>query len=359
MTIKDRIKHIEDSNLIDLTDVKCPETDGDVRVYINKEAKEVSGKFDDERRVIFINGMINTGEDHARSALALSLVQMCTVIGVYNLSAGARRDFAQCIFDKNQFNGPFSFSAQNKVTIGKIFRGRTSVETALLALGRNPAQVNLFNLLRESENRHREIFAHSQGNLILSNALQAIAAVYGPEALVGRTVHTFGSPTVNWPAGIIKYEHGFTWDPITFLAGFDSTWTISKVGWPSDSKYHPITHGFLEYLKNDPAFLVNRFRWGGLGVTFNMDEHGLAEALAAMGVNTRRVLSIFEHLNNKFENSDADDVAVRYVDQVRGSPATTAAVKKDKVLVALLIRILDEGWTTDEEKKAIAFLRAL
>jgi len=344
-------------DLIDTTGAKIPETDGEDNEYAYKEAVD-SGQFDEVRKVIFINGMDNSGKDHAKSALALSLVQMCTVIGVYNLSAGAWRDFAQCIFDKNQFNGPFSFSAQNKVAIGTIFKGRTSEEAARLALNRNPAQFKLFKLLREDENRHLEIFAHSQGNLILSNALQAIAAVDGPEALVGRTVHTFGSPTVNWPAGITKYEHGFTWDPVTFLAGFDATWTISKVGMPSGSK-NPITHGFLEYMKRDPAFVVNRFRWGGLGVTFSMDEDGLAASLAAMGTSTDRVRNIFEHLNNMIDNSDADDVAVRYVDQVRGSPATTAAVKKDKVLVALLIRILDEGWTTDEEKKAIAFLRAL
>jgi hypothetical protein len=243
------------------------------------------------------------------------------------------------------------------VAIGKTFRGKTSVEAARLALNRNLAQVRLFDLLRRPENRCREIFAHSQGNLILSNVLQAVAAADGPQALVGRTVHTFGSPAVNWPAGITKYEHGFTWDPVSFLAGFDSTWTISKVGMPRDSN-NPITHGFLEYLKRDPAFVVNRFRWGGLGVTFAMDEDGLAKALAAMGTNTRRVLAIFEHLNMK-HSSDADDVAVRYVDQVRRSPTTIAALAVDRSLVTLLVRILEHGWTSAEEKNAIAFLQAL
>jgi hypothetical protein len=149
----------------------------------------------------------------------------------------------------------------------------------------------------------------------------------------------------------------FTWDPITFLAGFDSTWTISKVGMPSGSM-NPITHAFVEYMNRDPAFVVNRFRLGGLGATFNMNEDGLAKSLAAMGTNTRRVLTIFEHLN-KEHNSDADDVAVRYVDQVKKSSATIAALKTNRSLVALLVRILNEGWTRPEEKKAIAFLRAL
>lgn len=126
---------------------------------------------------------------------------------------------------------------------------------------------------------------------------------------------------------------------------------------PSGSM-NPITHGFLEYMKRDPAFVVNRFRWGGLGVTFNMDETGLAKALAAMGTNTGRVLSIFKHLDEK-HNSDADDVAVRYLEQAKGSPDTLAAIKANPTLVALLIRIMDEGPTGRSEDKAIEFLRAL
>ena len=341
---------------IDLTGAPIPHTDGDINEYVSREAA-ASDEFDRVRKVIFINGMANTGTDHAKSALALSLVQMCAVIGVYNQTSGAFRDFLQCVADKNQFNGPLSLSAANKVAVGSVFRGGLPVETARAALARNPAQVKLFDLLRRPENRLREIFAHSQGNLILSNALQAIAAVDGPESMSGRKVHTFGSPSVNWPAGITKLEHGFTWDPVTFLAGFDFSWSISKVGMPGGS-LNPITHGFLEYLKRDPAFVVNRFRVGGLGVTFNMDESGLADALVAMGTNTRRVLSIFEYLNEN-HNSDADDVAVLYVERAKPAAATVAAIKADRPLVALLIRIMDEGWTSAEEKKAIEYLRTL
>ena len=338
---------------IDLSGVTIPQTDGAIHQYAYNEAVK-SGYFDKNRHVTFINGMNNTGRDHAESALALSWVQMCTVTGVFNQSAGGWEDFLQCVADKNQFDGPVSFSAKNAVAIGSMFGVRTTVEAAEKALSRNTAQVKLFQHLR----RHprREIFAHSQGNLILSNALQAIAAVDGPGAVGGYRVYTFGSPAVNWPAGLTKYESGFTWDPVTFLAGFDTSWSISKVGMPKGS-LNPITHGFLEYLKCDPAFTVNRFRWGSLGVTFSMDEQGLANCLAAMGINTRRVFAIFEYLN-KNHTSDADDVAVLYVGHVRKSPALTAAVKSDKPLTDLLIRVMDEGWTSDDEKKAIAFLKA-
>lgn len=338
---------------IDLTGARIPRADGAVNEYAYREAV-ASGQFDRTRKVVFVNGMNNSGEDHAESALALSWVQMCTVVGVYNASGGGMTDFLQCIGDKNQFDGPLSFTAQNKVAIGTMFTNRTPVEVARKALGRNPAQVALFDLLRRT--KRRDIFAHSQGNLILSNVLQAIVAVDGPQGIAGYKVYTFGSPAVNWPAGVTKYESGFTWDPVAFLAGFDASWSISKVGMPKGSM-NPITHGFLEYIKCDPAFVVNRFRWGSLGVTFDMDEVGLADALVAMGGNTRRVLAIFEHLNDK-HTSDADDVAVLYVERVKKSPVLSAAVKADRPLTNLLVKVMDEGWTSDDEKKAIAFLQA-
>ena len=121
---------------------------------------------------------------------------------------------------------------------------------------------------------------------------------------------------------------------------------------------NPITHAFGEYMRRDPAFVVNRFRWGGLGVTFNMDEDGLAGSLAAMGTNMGRVWAIFAYLDEK-HNSDADDVAVRDVDQIRKSPTTIAALKNDKTLLNLLILIMTEGWTSAEEKKTIAYLQTL
>ena len=338
---------------IDLTGETIPDVDGEVNWYTNKEAV-ASGHFDKNRFVTFVNGMNNSGEDHAEACLTLSLVQMCTVSGVFNKSNGGFNDFLQCVADKNQFDGPASFSAKSTVAIGTLLGNRTTVGVARHALRRNPAQVALFDHLRLRP--RREVFAHSQGNLILSNVLQAIAAVDGEAAIRGYKVYTFGSPAVNWPAGITKYESGFTWDPVTFLAGFDASWSISKVGMPKGS-LNPITHGFLEYLKCDPAFVVNRFRVGGLWVTFTMDEEGLAKCLAAMGGNVKRVADIFEHLD-KHHNSDADDVAVLYVGHLKKSAALATAVKSDKRLTDLLIKVMDEGWTSDDEKQAIAFLKA-
>ncbi|MEZ6062447.1 MAG: hypothetical protein R3C19_19050 [Planctomycetaceae bacterium] len=334
-----------------------PAEDGQVTTYINQEAAAQTAWFSPNRRVIFINGMKNSGQDHAASALALSLMQMCPVVGVYNRSSGVFRDLMQAFGDKDQFNGPTSLSASNRVAVGRIFRQATSEQIILNALGRNPAQVSLFRLMRRPEHRSAEVFAHSQGCLILSNVLQAIAAVDGKSGIQGRVVHTFGSPAVRWPKGIRQLEHGFTFDPVNWLSGIDFSMNISKVGLAAGS-FNPVSHGFLTYLENDPAFVVNRCRIGGLGVTFRMNEPALAECLLDMGSNLPRVRRIFEYLDAK-HNSDADDVAELYIEGLKKNPSLAKTVAGDRELVRVLKKVLSEGWTTESEKKAIAWLDSL
>ena len=341
---------------IDTQGAKIPQHDGDANDYVDQGAK-ASEYFDKNRKVFFINGMNNTPEEHVEAALALSLVQMCTVRGIYNATDGAFRDFLQCIADKDQFDGPLSLSANHAVGIRTFFDGQLPEQAARHALSRNKCQLTAFDELRVAARRYDEIFAHSQGNLILSNVLQAIMAVDGPKGISGRVVHTFGSPTVNWPQGIVKVEQGFTFDPVTWLAGFDATWTISKVGMPSTSK-NPITHAFREYLSRDPAFVVNRYRWGGLGVTFSLDTDGLAKCLAAMGGNFRRIKAIFDYIVD-VHSYYSDDIALAYVNLIKTRPAILSVFKNERALKAAMIKALNTGWVTGDEKKAVAFLEAL
>lgn len=344
-----------------------PARDGEILRFIKDEAR-AQRYFDDQRLVVFINGMNNTGQDHFQSAMMLSLLQMAPVIGVYNLHVSGWQDFKQCIADKNQFNG-LSMSAENKVA-WEQFRtnvmsggrgGFGAADAARAALSRNPAAVAMFDLLRSLSGRRIDIFAHSQGNLILSNALQAIVAVDGSSALGRLVVHSYGSPAVNWPANLTRSEQAFTFDPVTWLSGFDTSFSVSKLGMPQGA-LNPISHGFEVYMANDPAFVVNRFRTGGWGMTFNMDEDGLAKCLAEMGSNMPRVHAVFSWLDRK-HNVDADDVALAYVNRIKTRSTTTQAMAgargSSNDLRALLIRILEEGWTTSDERKAIAWLRTV
>lgn len=336
----------------------APGYDGEVNTYVSGEARS-TGYYDPNRTVIFVNGMANSGEDHRRSALALSLLQMCTVVGVYNLSGGFFIDLAQCLGDKYQFDGPLASSPTSAVSSGRGSRALAAQAESVLA-ARNAAAGSLFRLLRQMEYRDSAVFAHSQGNLILSNVLSAIEIVDGASEVSRHDVYTFGSPSMNWPRSVRLQECGFTFDPVTWLAGVDWSFSISKVGMPSGSVM-PVTHSFLEYVRMDAAFVVNRFRWGGLGVTFSMDEAGLARALVNMGHNMPRVLGVFEHLA-AYHSSDVDDVALLYVEElqhVSQGPGILNAIRGEDRLRRLLVRSMEEGWTSGRERNAIDFLNRL
>jgi hypothetical protein len=189
--------------------------------------------------------------------------------------------------------------------------------------------------------------------------LTAIFILGGPRGLsLSRfTVHSFGSPTVNWPEGFRHHRHGFTFDPVNWLSGFDSSFSISKVGVPTISeKALVISHGFKCYMADDATFVVNRFRWGSFGMTASMDEPGLAQALADMGTNIPRITAIFERLYSA-HNNDVDDVAELYVNKIKNNSAVLGLVKQDYKLRELLIKSLDEGWTSSGEYEAIALLK--
>jgi len=89
------------------------------------------------------------------------------------------------------------------------------------------------------------------------------------------------------------------------------------------------------------------------------DERGIAQALArehsSNGAFTQRV---FQSINDDY-STDADDVALEYVNIARNNPSVLQLLVANSSLRELLIRLLDEGWTTSEEQRAMDFLRRL
>ena len=77
------------------------------------------------------------------------------------------------------------------------------------------------------------------------------------------------------------------------------------------------------------------------------------------GINMDEVYSVFLELDANY-SSDADDISGYYVNLVRQRGGSLlAALRLNKMLRNLLIRLLDEGWTTSEEKRTIAYLKSL
>ena len=106
----------------------------------------------------------------------------------------------------------------------------------------------------------------------------------------------------------------------------------------------PVTRGF-----------VARFTSFWTGV----DEEGMAQALfTEHRLNLTFVERVFRSLNDSY-NTDADDVALLYVEKVRRDPAMSQALALNVSLRNLLVQLLDEGYTDASEARAIQWLRSL
>jgi len=91
---------------------------------------------------------------------------------------------------------------------------------------------------------------------------------------------------------------------------------------------------------------------------FGVDEAGIANALVDdYGIDMDSVIAVFRELSNSY-TTDSDDVAVLYVQKVRDRGGSIAhALHLHEPLRNLLVLILDDGWTTDEERRAMDYLR--
>jgi len=343
-----------------------PAEDGAIHLYVSPEVGQKTW-FDTRRKAIFVNGMDNEPKDFRESAWALSTLLACPVTGVYNMTDGFWGDLGQCITDKIKFDasvtGRRAFTYDDwkmLVDVGygvmrKTTPNLTQATYVRSLIQRNRATTSLYDLLQAPGYFQKgvPIFAHSQGNLITSNALTALALAQGLGAIEGRLVNSYGSPCRFWPAGIVHRNNVFTFDPVGYL-DLRMSWSYSKVGFT-------VAHSFLTYMKHDPEFVINRFRLGGWGMTFNMNEEGLGNALADMGANADRLLPIFERLASA-HSADADDVVIYYLRKLRrtGREKVLRALATAKPeLIRLLIKILDDGWTTGEEKSFIEHLQSL
>jgi hypothetical protein len=338
-----------------------PTADGQINLYVSPEGK-AQNWFNHSQRVIFVNGMDNQPEHHAKSALALSLMLGCPVIGVFNKSNGKLLDIAQCVSDKLQLSrvqssGKIGFEGW-VTAIDAIYKAAklqnptlTRIDLVGSIIKGNAAAYALYKLLVSGSVNAKTvpIYCHSQGNLITSNALTAVALALGTQAISGIEVQSFGSPCRYWPPGIKRKNYAFTLDPVSLL-DLRIDMSSSKVGFE-------VSHGFDLYMKRDAEFIINGFRFGGMKMTVNMDEEGLAAALVKMGPNADRLRRIFIRLRDAHQ-TDSDDVTMHYVER---APVTLLrAVKQvDPGLINLMIKLLEDGPTFADEERAIAKLKAL
>jgi hypothetical protein len=186
-------------------------------------------------RIYYVNGIQTDGATHARTAYALSALTQRVVHGVFNATwskgtaVGFGVDLGQCLVD-------WAFGVTSKLLevhdavvdgiadrIRSLFgtrpipgtNGDHLVDQIVEEISPtqrkqfcdamflyNRATAALYQQLRDHVSENQIIVAHSQGNLITSNALWAMTILHGHESLQDMYVYSLASPAPAWPLGI-------------------------------------------------------------------------------------------------------------------------------------------------------------
>jgi hypothetical protein len=210
---------------------KIPPNRGGTRTYYS-----ASG-INQNRPIIFVNGIMNAPEEHALSCQQIMNATGCSVLGIYNqkgtenivVNAALRSAF---VFENLSFDLGQCISDQ----VGLLARG------GLGYTGNTPngCTASLLNFLLMHGDKWPckpiSILAHSQGNLITSNALMQYSALMSGRAKVDdaklnqiiakgpKRIHVFAvaSPAPTWPTNhhISVHSYWHTLDPVTGLSGY-------------------------------------------------------------------------------------------------------------------------------------------
>jgi hypothetical protein len=173
------------------------------------------------RQLIFVNGIDNKPKEHALSAQQIVNATGCTVLGIYNKTNKITSDLAQCVADLIELYG----------------RG-TGKPAGLMSI--NSATRSLVMLLLEHgyewNTRPVPILAHSQGNLITSNALMIYSWLMDRKSSISSSnarlmellslgpvkIHVFAvaSPAFSWPTNKYISVHNYAHlnDPVPGLS---------------------------------------------------------------------------------------------------------------------------------------------
>ena len=180
-----------------------PTADGEPNVY------NLTGSSVTVPRVYFVNGIRVVGHEHAVTAAYLSALIERPVTGIYNKTAGVALgsviDIGQCLLDFAQnatarLGSPGNLNKPAKVPDHKIpeFVARLDREYIVW----NKATLELVKQLATHKGKQQLVIAHSQGNLIVSNALFVIEDVFGSAGLRNIRVYSLASPSPAWPVGL-------------------------------------------------------------------------------------------------------------------------------------------------------------
>jgi hypothetical protein len=171
----------------------------------------------DDYPVLFVNGMQGSPAKFRAQACAVAAISGGPVWGVYNGSGdsfllgdskGSAKiagdqpgniltDLVECLTDKLQSTDWDQFTTWIKKKKG-ISQSQIEQEMANNLTKFNRATGSLFKKLLEPGFDKARIVAHSQGNIITCNAVNAVAAVRGVKAIASMRIEAVASPVVFW-----------------------------------------------------------------------------------------------------------------------------------------------------------------
>lgn len=216
-----------------------PAADGEVNVY------DLGNSGIQRPRVYFVNGIRVLPRDHALTAGYLSLLIERPVHGIYNKTAGVKAgsvvDLLQCVADFTQNAGARLTSRFNQGKPAKISEAQmpefiNNLEKNFVVW--NKATLSLLRELLKHRHEQQLIVAHSQGNLITSNALFVMEDVLGSAGLQKVRVYSLASPSPAWPLGLRitnggggRQDNAFMNDLVSLLRPQNLTKKLGIGGW--------------------------------------------------------------------------------------------------------------------------------
>ena len=177
--------------------IKIPSADGEINQYDLTNSNPGP-------RIIYVNGMQTDGRTHAKTAALVSLIVEQPVWGVYNRTQGFVVDGLQSGLDYIQ--NAVGRGSRNSLTPDQNVPAHEVSKLAEDIIAKstiwNKATPALFRTLMQNIQSQQLIVAHSQGNLITSNALFVIQRALGSQALKNIRVYSLASPSPGWPLGL-------------------------------------------------------------------------------------------------------------------------------------------------------------
>ena len=182
--------------------LKVPSSDGEINKYNLTQSSVMTP------RIYYVNGIRVLGRDHAVTAALLSLLTERPIWGVYNRTAGSVSglvfDVGQSALDYIQNAGARlgsrDLTPDKKIPDHEI--PRLVDEVIRKSVVWNKATAALFKSVMLNRNSMQMIVAHSQGNLVTSNALFMVERFLGSAALQKVRVYSLASPSPGWPLGL-------------------------------------------------------------------------------------------------------------------------------------------------------------